>query len=136
MEGVEGEAVVVVRARSSFRFSSSSLLCTRTRISSGAGMANIPYCQCTECPACTKWSEWGPGCWQFRAKKVRWLDLGKQRCSQCAELREARATKGRGRGSTGEASVADLRRDLTNLRTEINDLRARTRAFEDTTRQA
>ena len=135
MEGVEGEVVVVVRARSSFRFSSSSLLCTGTRISSGAGMDNTPYCQCTDCHACTKWSPWGPGCWHVRARKDRWLDLEKQRCFQCAEVRDGRATKGRGRGSIGEASVADLRRDLTILSTELNELRARTRVFEDTRRQ-
>ena len=128
---MEGEVVVVVRGRSLFRFSSSSLLCTGTRISSGARMDDIPNCQCTGCDNCTTWSPWGEGCWQFRARKDRWLSLEKQRCSQCAELRDGSANKGRGRGSIGEASVADLRHDLTILSTELNELRARTRVLED-----
>ena len=128
---MEGEVVVVVRARSSFRFSSSNLLCTGTRISSGAGMDNTPYCQCTDCPACTKWSPSGPGCWQFRARKDRCLDLEKQRCFQCAELRDGSANKGKGRGSIQETSVGNLQLEVDMLWRALHELRARIRSLEE-----
>ena len=131
MERVEGEVVIVVRGRSLFRFSSNSLLCTGTRISSGAGMDNTPYCQCTDCPACTKWSPWGPGCWQFRARKDRCLPLEKQRCSQCAELRDGSANKGKGRGSIEEASVGNLQLEVDMLWRALHELRARIRILEE-----
>ena len=128
---MEGEVVVVVRGRSLFRFCSSSLLCTGTRMSSGAGMDETPICQCTGCDGCTKWSPWGEGCLQFRSKQDRWLLFGNQRCSQCAAVRDARANKGKGRGSIGEASVADLQHEVTILWREVNELRARMRVLED-----
>ena len=128
---MEGEVVIVVRGRSLFRFSSSSLLCTGTRISSGARMDDIPNCQCTGCDNCTTWSPWGEGCWQFRARKDRCLDLEKQRCFQCAELRDGSANKGKGRGSIEEASVGNLQLEVDMLWRALHELRARIRSLEE-----
>ena len=127
---MEGEVVVVVRGRSLFRFSSSSLLCTGTRMSSGAGMDETPICQCTGCHGCTKWAPYGPGCLERRSKQDRWLLIGNQRCCACAAVRDARADKGKGKGSIGEASVADLQYLVTHLTEQVRDLSARVADLE------
>ena len=65
-----------------------------------------------------------------RQKYGRCLPIGDQRCFNCAAVRDAKADKGKGSGSIGEASVADLQDRVRQLTEEVRDLSARVADLE------
>ena len=144
MEGVEGEVVVVVlRGLSLFRLRSSIVLCTGTRESPGAGMSDLQRCMCPlECEGCYLYAAYGAGCQQTRRKADAGLPRMDQRCFLCAPIRDEelvrrrKAGKGKGSGSSGEASVAHLQYLVTILRKEVEDLRARVTDLEGAMQQS
>ena len=93
-------------------------------------MDETPTCKCKGCSGCSKWPAYGPGCQEKRSKYDRWLPIGNQRCFACAAVRDATADKGKGSGSIGEASVADLQDLVTQLTQEVRDLSARVADLE------
>ena len=135
---MEGEVVVVVlRGLSLFRLRSSILLCTGTRESPGAGMSDPLRCMCPhECEGCTLWSAYGEGCQQTRQKADAKLARMDQRCFYCAPIRDEevqrgrKAGKGKGSGSSGETSVAQLQFILSVIKREVDELRSRVTELE------
>ena len=89
-------------------------------------MDETTRCKCKlGCSGCYLWAAYGPGCHMTRQKYDRGLPIGDQRCFNCAAVRDAKADKGKGSGSIGEASVADLQDLVTQLTQEVRDLSAR-----------
>ena len=100
-------------------------------------------CMCPhECENCTLYPVYGTGCHHTRQKKDAGLARMLQRCQYCAPmrdeevLRERKAGKGKGSGSSGEASVADLEYLVRDLREQVEDLRARVTDLEGAMQQS